>query len=83
MRMGIREFLFLWSACVLHGWPWPERLHNARYFPGTDRVEITQPNGRWAFKVTREGSESCDILKKHGLTQEAIDEATKKYTEGP
>lgn len=81
MMMGAREYLFLWSECVLHVWPWPERLQEARYFPNTDRVEITQPNGKWSFKVNREGSASCDILKKHGLTQDQIDEAVKKYLE--
>jgi hypothetical protein len=79
---GAREYLFLWSECVLHVWPWPERLQDARYFPGSDRVEITQPNGRWSFKVTREGSESCDILRRCGLTYEDIDKALKEWVGG-
>jgi hypothetical protein len=80
MKMGAREFLFLWSEALKRGHKWPYVLHTSVYDPSLDRISWEFKGGHFS-RVTREGSESCDILKKHGLTQDDIDEAVKNYLE--
>lgn len=88
---GTREYLFLWSVALDRGYPWPEMLERATYNPRTDVVEacISGLRGQdWGFdrgfyhKVNREGSVSCDILKKHGVTQEQIDKELGRWVAG-
>jgi hypothetical protein len=78
--MGAREFLFLWSKCKQDNIYFPGALNAAHYNAHHDTISLGPLPGA-TFKVNREGSESCDILKKHGFTQDDIDAAVKKYLE--
>lgn len=87
MKMGAREYLFLWSLSLEHKYPWEEVLENAKYDAHRDTIfsQFNKPgvvgHTTLTFQVHREGSDSCDILKKHGLTQDEIDKAVKEYLE--
>jgi hypothetical protein len=82
--MGIREFLFLWSSCVLLGTSFERTLKGATYNPNRDTVTFHDYilDGYSTFKVTREASGSCAILGKHGIMQSDIDAAVNKFLAG-
>ncbi len=77
-KLGAREYLYLWSYSLENEWSgeleWPNVLSMAVYCPYKDRIEIPyKDRGVFLLKVKREGSDSSDILLKHGISREEID----------